>query len=117
MRDKLHLNCKFALALALACLVLSSASPAVSSKITRHAGSSDLLKGEIENIVIGSRGTIQLGNAWCYDSLIDARRCAAGHLRSIAGEFGKDASPHLLAAADAYERVVEALTEGVECPR
>ncbi len=41
----------------------SSACWAVSSKITRHASSSDLLKGETENIVIGSRGTIQLGRA------------------------------------------------------
>jgi len=40
-----------------------SACWAVSSKITRHASSLDLLKGETENIVIGSRGTIQLGRA------------------------------------------------------
>jgi len=65
MRDKFHLNCRFALlVVALVCLVLSSASLAVSSKITRHASSSDLLKGKIENIVVGSRGTIQLGSAW-----------------------------------------------------
>jgi len=36
---------------------------AVSSKITRHATSSDLLKGETHDVVIGSRGTIQLGRA------------------------------------------------------
>jgi len=40
-----------------------SACWAVSSKITRHASSSDLLKGRTENVVIGSRGTIQLGRA------------------------------------------------------
>ena len=45
------------------CLVLSSACLAVSSKVTRHTSSTDLLKGRIENVVIGSRGTIQLGRA------------------------------------------------------
>jgi len=65
MREKLHLNCKFTLVVGtLVCLVVSSASLAVSSKITRHASSSDLLKGKTENIVVGSRGTIQLGSAW-----------------------------------------------------
>ncbi len=44
-------------------LALDSMSPAVSSKITRHNSSSEMLKGEIENVVIGSRGTIQLGRA------------------------------------------------------
>jgi outer membrane protein assembly factor BamB len=47
----------------LVCLVLSSASFAVSSKVTRHTSSSDLLKGRNEKVVIGSRGTIQLGRA------------------------------------------------------
>ena len=45
------------------CLVLSSACLAVSSKVTRHTSSTDLLKGRIEKVVIGSRGTIQLGRA------------------------------------------------------
>ena len=45
------------------CLFLSSACFAVSSKVTRHTSSSDLLKGRIEKVVIGSRGTIQLGRA------------------------------------------------------
>jgi len=40
-----------------------SACWAVSSKITRHASSSDLLKGQTKDVVIGSRGTIQLGRA------------------------------------------------------
>lgn len=57
---------------------------------------------------------LRLGNAWCYDSLIDARRCAATYLRSIADEFGEDAATHLTAAADAYDEVVARLTEGVE---
>jgi len=45
------------------CLFLSSTCLAVSSKVTRHTSSSDLLKGRIEKVVIGSRGTIQLGRA------------------------------------------------------
>ena len=45
------------------CLVLSSACLAVSSKVTRHTSSTDLLKGRTEKVVIGSRGTIQLGRA------------------------------------------------------
>lgn len=57
-----------------------------------------------------------LGNAWTYDSLVDARRCAVTYLRSVADELGSDAAPHLQAAADAYEQVVTRLTEGVECP-
>jgi len=48
---------------ALLCLVSGSACLAVSSKITRHKSSADLLKGEAEKLVIGSRGTIQLGRA------------------------------------------------------
>jgi len=44
-------------------LTESSACLAVSSKVTRHASSSDLLKGQTKDVVIGSRGTIQLGRA------------------------------------------------------
>ena len=44
-------------------LVAGSVCPAVSSKVTRHSSSSDLLKGEAKQVVIGSRGTIQLGRA------------------------------------------------------
>ena len=48
---------------ALFSLVAGSVCPAVSSKVTRHSSSSDLLKGETKRVVIGSRGTIQLGRA------------------------------------------------------
>ncbi|MDT8300373.1 MAG: hypothetical protein RQ760_02745 [Sedimentisphaerales bacterium] len=48
---------------ALLCLVPDSACLAVSSKIVRHQSSADLLKGKAEKLVIGSRGTIQLGRA------------------------------------------------------
>ena len=48
---------------ALLFMISGSACWAVSSKITRHKSSADLLKGEAEKLVIGSRGTIQLGRA------------------------------------------------------
>ncbi len=50
-----------------ACFVVGlAAGPAmgVTSKITRHGSSADFLKGEIEDVVIGSKGTLQLGRAW-----------------------------------------------------
>lgn len=47
----------------LACLIPASSSPAVSSKIARHSSGSDLLNGEIKDVVIGSRGTIELGRS------------------------------------------------------
>ena len=62
MRDKFHVNCRLTFT-ALLCMVLGSACLAVSSKITRHTSSSDLLKGQAEGVVIGSRGTIQLGRS------------------------------------------------------
>jgi hypothetical protein len=65
MKEKFCLNCRFALlAVTLVCLVSGSSSLAVSSKITRHANSSDLLKGKLKDVVVGSRGTIQLGSDW-----------------------------------------------------
>ena len=45
------------------CFVLSASCLAVSSKITRHSSMEDFLKGRTENIVVGSRGTVQLGRA------------------------------------------------------
>ncbi len=54
--------CVFSFSL-LACLS-DSACLAVSSKITRHSSSVDLLKGQTEDIVVGSKGTLQLGRAW-----------------------------------------------------
>ncbi len=61
MRGKSHFNCL--LAILATVLVFSSASLAVSSKVTRQTSGSDLLKGEIKDVVVGSRGTIQLGRA------------------------------------------------------
>lgn len=64
MKDKFYVNYRLAaLVMTLVCLVLNSTSPAVSSKVTRHSSSSDLLKGEIKDVVIGSRGTIELGRS------------------------------------------------------
>ena len=54
---------------ALLCMLFSTATFAVNSKVTRHNSSSDMLKGEMEKVVIGSRGTIQLGRA--AKSLVD----------------------------------------------
>ncbi len=48
---------------AMFCLIFSSVSQAVDSKVVRHNSSSDLLKGKVEKAVISSRGTIQLGRA------------------------------------------------------
>ncbi|MCP4258570.1 MAG: hypothetical protein GY774_13885 [Planctomycetes bacterium] len=48
---------------ALLYMVPGPACLAVSSKIVRHKSSADLLKGKIEELVISSRGTIQLGRA------------------------------------------------------
>ena len=68
MRDKFHRGPVPSWILALSViffvyLVFGSICPAVNSKITRHATGPDLLKGEAKDVVISSRGTIQLGRA------------------------------------------------------
>jgi len=70
MRDKVFCNFRIIPSTTLrACLpvfvflFLCSSCFAVSSKITRHTSSSDLLKGRTDKVVIGSRGTIQLSRA------------------------------------------------------
>ncbi|MDD5706567.1 MAG: M56 family metallopeptidase [Kiritimatiellae bacterium] len=55
---------------------------------------------------------IQLGNAWCYESLIDARKAAARYLETVAPEFGDRAAKHLRTAATEYASLVTALTDG-----
>ena len=42
---------------------VSTACLAVTSKVTRHSTSADLLKGRTENVVVDSRGNLQLGRA------------------------------------------------------
>ena len=77
MRDKFHPNCGLVLLVtALVWLVFNSACWAVSSKITRHSSSADLLKGEAKDIVIGSQGTIQLGRA--AEVLVDFHSAKGG---------------------------------------
>ncbi len=62
MRDKLRLNA-ILIFLVLSIFWAGSICFGVNSKITRHSSSADLLKGETESVVIGSRGTIGLGAA------------------------------------------------------
>lgn len=71
MKQKLGFNFTW-IAFVLFCLALSSLCPAVTSKVVRHSSSSELLKGRAENVIIGSRGTIQLGRAG--ETLIDRFR-------------------------------------------
>ncbi|MFC1634645.1 hypothetical protein ACFL5Z_07355, partial [Planctomycetota bacterium] len=60
MRKKLGFNFML-ISVVLFCLALSSTCLAVNSKVVRHTSSADLLKGRTEKVIIGSRGTIQLG--------------------------------------------------------
>ena len=62
MRNKFGVIC-ILIFTALLFMVPEPACLAVSSKIVRHKSSTDLLKGKAEELVIGSRGTIQLGRA------------------------------------------------------
>ncbi len=43
--------------------LLASSALAVTSKVTRHASSKDLLAGEADGVIVTSRGTVQLGRA------------------------------------------------------
>jgi outer membrane protein assembly factor BamB len=56
-------NSRVIAAAVLGVILLATNSPAVTSKITRHSTSKDLLAGESEGVVVTSRGTIQLGRA------------------------------------------------------
>ncbi|HQG48027.1 MAG TPA: hypothetical protein PK373_02980, partial [Sedimentisphaerales bacterium] len=44
-------------------LVLASGTMAVTSKVSRHASSKDLLAGKAHGVIVTSRGTLQLGRA------------------------------------------------------
>jgi hypothetical protein len=61
----------------LLCLALSYPSFAVNSKVTRHNSSAELLKGKTEDVVIDSRGTIQLGRA-AQELIGSESRCTSG---------------------------------------
>jgi len=54
----------YLLGLLLLAFLWTSDAWAVTSSIVRHSSSTDFLKGQIEDIVIGSKGTLQLGRAW-----------------------------------------------------
>jgi len=45
-------------------LLSDSVCRAVTSKIVRHSSSADFLKGQTNDVVVGSKGTLQLGRAW-----------------------------------------------------
>jgi len=63
MKDKANVNCGL-IAAVVVCMILSflaRSGLAVSSKITRHSSSADFLKGQTQDIVIGSQGTLGLG--------------------------------------------------------
>lgn len=42
-------------------VLLAASAPAVTSKVTRHNTSQDFAAGKAENVIIGSKGTLQLG--------------------------------------------------------
>ena len=58
MRNNSGIGYRLAVAV---CLFFSAASQAVTSNVARHSSGEDFLKGQAEDIVIGSRGTLQLG--------------------------------------------------------
>ncbi len=63
---KTEFNFKYAfvlLIILLACLTVPRNCLAVTTKITRHSTSADFLKGHTENVVVGSLGTVSLGQA------------------------------------------------------
>lgn len=69
----------------LICLTGAATCLAVTTKITRHGSSADFLKGDTENIVVGSLGTVSLGQAaetladkfgndvWAINSIVASR--------------------------------------------
>jgi len=62
MRDKFYLAYGLAFA-AVVCLALSPVCWSVTSKVVRHSSNADFLKGEDKDVVVGSRGTVQLGRS------------------------------------------------------
>jgi len=63
-------------------LIFSSSCFGVISKVMRHSSSVDLLKGRYEKVVIGSRGTIQLGRSSRSLISFGVQRSASGVDRS-----------------------------------
>ena len=48
-------------------------------------------------------------NSFCFAVLVDGRAAAARYLRSIKDDLGPDVTPHLLAAADIYDKIAQKL--------
>jgi hypothetical protein len=46
-----------------------------------------------------------LGNAWCYDNLVDSRTAAGKYLRSVRGDFKPETAGHLVKAANLYAQI------------
>lgn len=63
----------------------------------------------LKRINPASLHTRQLGNAWIYHCLVDARRAAGRYLRESRDLFGGAVAAHLNQAADAYEAMVNIL--------
>ena len=55
--------------------------------------------------------TMMHGNAWIYENLIDARKCAAEYLDNIRGEF-EGAADHIAKAASLYRGLADKLRAG-----
>lgn len=51
-------------------------------------------------------------NAWCYQTLMDARSAAGRYLRVAAGEFDGPVADHVQKAAELYQQIADALREG-----
>jgi hypothetical protein len=65
MRRFITTNIAFRLAGSIFCLFcIIEAASAVTSKVTHHSTAEELLKGKTEDIVISSKGTLQLGRKW-----------------------------------------------------
>lgn len=84
IRSRLFQGKVFAVVICLLWLLPAGLSWAVTSKITRHSSSSELLKGRTENVVVSSRGTIKLGRSakvlvkefedvWSVNSIVEAK--------------------------------------------
>jgi outer membrane protein assembly factor BamB len=65
MRKFIITDVALRLAVSIVCLFcIAGAASAVTSKVTYQNTAEELLKGKTENIVIGSKGTLQLGHKW-----------------------------------------------------
>ena len=127
------------IALVLAVLLAAPCGWAVTSKITRQSSSKDLLAGETDDVVISSRGTIQLGRAakvlankfedvWSVNSIAvsggtiyigtspngSIYKYRLGTLSKIYPVHGDEASPQTSPAADESEEKAKEKDESDE---